>query len=83
MKLFYRKYPKVIEVIMNRHNVYNSQIAFCENLEKEGKAVLIRPVKPLKVKESADRNIENLLELYDEGYDEAKAKIDIILKTRV
>ena len=83
LKLLYKKYPKVIEVIMNRHHVYNSQIELCEKLENEGKAVIIRPLKPLKVKESADRNINNLLELHDEGYDEAKQKVELILKTRV
>lgn len=83
LKLFYRKYPKVIDVVMKRHEVYNSQIAMCLQLEKEGRALIIRPEKPLKVNDSADRNIQNLLELYDEGYDEAKAKIDIILKARL
>ena len=78
LKMFYKKYPKVIDLILDRHNIYNRQLAFCEQLEKEGKAIIIRPEKPLKVNESADRNIKNLLELHDEGYDEASAYIKII-----
>ena len=75
LNLFYKKYPKLTEMILNRHQLYNRQLAICEQLEKEGKAIIIRPEKPLQVKESYDRNIAKLLNLYDEGYDEAKEKI--------
>ena len=77
LKLFYRKYPKLVETILTRHNLYNCQLALCEELEKEGKAIIIRPLKPLQVKESADRNIQKLLELHDEGYDEAKNMVTV------
>ncbi|MCL2186565.1 MAG: patatin family protein [Treponema sp.] len=80
LKIMYKKYPKLIDVILNRHNIYNRQLAVCEQLEKEGKAVIIRPLKPLQVNESAGRNIEKLLELHDEGYDEGKEKLPLILK---
>jgi len=80
LKLIYKKYPKLIETILNRHNIYNRQLAISQQLEKEKKAIIIRPLKPLKVNDSADRNIKNLLELHDEGYDEAKEKINLILK---
>jgi len=79
LKLFYKKYPKLTETILNRHLIYNRQLAICEKLEKEGKAIIIRPQKPLQVKESYDRNIAKLLELYDEGYDEAKEKIKSLI----
>ncbi|MCL2705258.1 MAG: patatin family protein, partial [Spirochaetaceae bacterium] len=64
LKLFYSKYPKLIEAILNRHTVYNRQLALCEQLEKEGKAIIIRPLKPLQVNDSTGRDIEKLLELY-------------------
>jgi len=83
LKMFYKKYPKLTEMILNRHQIYNRQLALCEQLEKEGKAIIIRPQKPLQVKESYDRNIEKLLDLYDEGYNEAKEKIKAIVKTAV
>jgi len=79
LKLLYKKYPKLTEIILTRHNRYNRHLALCEQLEREGKAIIIRPLKPLQVKENADRNIRKLLELHDEGYDEAKEKISVIL----
>lgn len=32
-----------------RHEIYNRQLALCEKLEKAGRAVIIRPLKPLNV----------------------------------
>jgi len=80
LKLFYRKYPKLVEAISNRHITYNRQLALCEQLEKEGKAVIIRPEKPLQFNDSVGRDIEKLLELHDDGYNEAAAKMSFILE---
>ena len=82
LKLFYSKYPKVVEAILNRHNIYNRQLALCEQLEKEGKAVIIQPLKPLEFGNSTGRDIEKLLYLHDEGYEEAKEKLGLILRNR-
>ena len=82
LKLFYKKYPKLIEAISKRHTIYNSQITLCEQLEKEGKALIIRPLKPLSFDSSAYRNIKKLLELYDEGFNEAKEKMSLILNCK-
>ena len=69
LKLFYRKYPELIETMMNRHETYNRQLALCEELEREKKAVIIRPLLPLAVdRTAADSN--KLLALYDEGHSE-------------
>jgi predicted patatin/cPLA2 family phospholipase len=75
LKLFYRKYPNLINAIMNRHNVYNRQLALCEQLENEGKAIIIRPRIPLTV-ERTGTDIEKLLTLYDEGHEEGKQAVD-------
>lgn len=80
LKLFYRKYPEVIEAMLNRHEIYNRQLALCEQLECEGKAVIIRPLKPLQVNRTGT-DIEKLLALYDEGHEEGKAKIKQILES--
>jgi predicted patatin/cPLA2 family phospholipase len=71
LKLFYRKYPRVVDAVMNRHNVYGRQLALCEQLEREGKAVIIRPQAPLSVGRSAT-DVGKLLALYDEGHNEGK-----------
>ncbi len=79
LKLFYHKYPRLIEAMLNRHIIYNKQLAICEQLEKEGKAVIIRPLEKLQIDNSTGRDIEKLLALYDEGHKEGKEKLDLIL----
>jgi predicted patatin/cPLA2 family phospholipase len=69
LKLFYRKYPELIETMMKRHETYNRQLALCEQLERDGKAVIIRPLIPLAVDRAA-ADTAKLLALYDEGHKE-------------
>lgn len=78
-KLVYRKYPKVVEALVKRHETYNKQLALCEQLEKEGRAIIIRPLKPLQVGRTT-RDKELLLQLYDEGHTESLEAIKEILK---
>ena len=68
-KVFYKKYPKLIETMLRRHEIYNRQVELCEQLEKEGKAIIIRPLKPLNIGR-AERDSKKLLELHDEGHEE-------------
>jgi predicted patatin/cPLA2 family phospholipase len=78
LSVYYRKYPAVVQTILGRHNVYSRQLALCEQLEKEGRAVIIRPVRPLEL-EGTESDTKRLIELYDEGYEEAAGKIEMIL----
>ena len=71
MKLIYRKHPALYKVMRDRHNTYNEQVALCEQLEREGKALIIRPKRPNDL-ETTSRDIIKLLRLYDEGYVEGK-----------
>lgn len=41
--IFCRKYPKIIEAMAHRHEMYNSQLEYIANQEKEGKALIICP----------------------------------------
>jgi len=75
LKFMYRKYPNLVEAILKRHEVYNRQLALCENLEREKKALIIRPLKPLSV-DRTTRDIEKLLKLYDEGQIEGAQAIE-------
>ena len=75
MKLFYKKYPHFIDAVVNRHIIYNRQLALCEKLAQEGKAIIIRPQTPLSLGRSAT-DTNKLLQLYDEGHDEGKKAVD-------
>jgi predicted patatin/cPLA2 family phospholipase len=77
LKFIYRKYPKLVEAILRRHEIYNRQLAICEQLEREQKAIIVRPLLPLFVDRVAT-DTSKLLALHDEGYDEGKQAIKTI-----
>jgi predicted patatin/cPLA2 family phospholipase len=77
LRLFYSKYPKLTDVMLRRHEIYNRQVALCEKLEREGRALIIRPLKPLSVGRSTS-DIPKLLALYDEGHEEGRAAVNVI-----
>lgn len=66
--LFYRKYPALREALAMRNTIYNRQIEEVERLEEEGKIIVIRPEKPIKVGRM-ERDTHKLLDLYNEGYE--------------
>ncbi len=72
--LMYRKYPALREAIRNRNRVYNEQLDMVERLEDAGELTVIRPERPIVV-DRMEKDINKLLELYNEGY-ECAAKIE-------
>lgn len=79
LNLFYHRYPHTMEAIKNRYLRYNQQLDLCEQLEKEGKAIIIRPQKPLQIGRTGT-DVPKLLALYDEGHTEGAAALSQILK---
>ena len=77
MKLMLRKYPKLIEAMANRHILYNEQIKYVEEAEKEGKALIIRPCEKLPIGR-LEKNPETLKAVYDLGRAEATKNLDKI-----
>lgn len=78
IKLKYRKYPLLVEAIMNRHIKYNKALDLVEQLEKEGKALVIRSSTELKVGR-LERDSKKLSELFQRGYEDAKNSYNRIL----
>lgn len=70
-----RKYPELTPVFLNRHTAYNETVEFCEKLEAEGKAVIIRPAHSI---ESFEDDIEVLKQSYRMGYEMTNEKIERI-----
>ena len=62
---------------MNRHVEYNRTVRYCERLEREGKAVILRPDHPI---DSFEKDIDVLRETYQMGYDMAIERIEEIKK---
>ena len=67
-KVFYRKFPELQKALAERNEVYNRTMDFIEDLEKQGKITVIRPIKPVQVGRM-EKDTEKLRELYQEGYD--------------
>ncbi|HWJ02862.1 MAG TPA: patatin family protein [Verrucomicrobiae bacterium] len=70
-KLFYAKYPKLVDMLMNRHRVYNETLAHIEKLQAEGSVFVICPRRPIQV-ERIEKDQQKLAELYTQGYEDAK-----------
>ncbi len=64
--IFYSKYPHFRKALQHRSEVYNNQLELVEQLEEEGKVIVIRPEKPIKV-DRIERNAEKMQALYEEG----------------
>lgn len=64
-KLLNKKYPNLKTPLLNRHNHYNETIKFCEQLESEGKVLILRPEYNL---DSFEKDINKLKSSYEHGY---------------
>lgn len=69
-KVAYRKYPELQKALAERNTIYNRTMDLVERLEKEGRIVVIRPVKPVEVGRM-EKDTSKLAALYEEGYNEA------------
>ncbi len=71
----FKKYPNVGKAIVNRHNIYNQQIKYAEDMEKQGKAFIIRPAKALNCS-TLEKNTDKLEFIYQLGYEQGKLNIE-------
>ncbi len=63
----YRRHPAIRERLRLRYRHYNETLDFVDRLEREGKALVIRPRGPLRVGRTCD-DARKLKALYEEGY---------------
>lgn len=69
IRFFGKKYPKLVNVLKTRHIHYNETEDFCEQLIKEGNAVIIRPSYKL---DSMEKDPDRIRANYQHGFDMAK-----------
>ena len=79
IKVRYAKYPKVAEIMAERHIVYNECLDFVERLEKEGEVFVIRPQHPNDVRR-IERDKARMKALYDQGYEEAESLYEDMMR---
>ena len=70
IKARYFNYPKVTELMAERHINYNEQVAYIERQKAEGGAFVIRPKRKSNVGR-VEKDVEKLKALYTEGYEDA------------
>lgn len=76
-KLLYRRYPKFIKAIAERHLMYNQELEDIEQMSKNGQVLVIRPSKLIKISHMK-KNIAVLKEVYELGrHDATSALADI------
>ena len=76
-KLFKRKYPKVSEAMLKRHEMYNEQVKYCKKLEEEGKAVILRPSEEVQI-DSFEKDLDKMERVYRYGYNLAIENLERI-----
>jgi len=73
-KMFYHKYPNLVERINNRYKMYNDSIDKLNVKEKKKEIFVLRPSKDLHVKR-IEKNKEKLQAMYDLGISDASKQI--------
>ena len=71
IKMRYRKFPKVYELMKQRHTSYNETMDFLRRQQENGQAVVIQPKKPSDVGR-LEKDPKKIEALYMEGYQDAQ-----------
>lgn len=79
VRALYRKYPKVGELMADRHNMYNGELKYLDEQIKSGGAFLIQPKYKGNVGR-IERDRDKLKVLYEQGYNEAAECYDEMKK---
>lgn len=74
MRITLRNYPKLIETIAGRHDMYNQTTAYIKTREEGGNALVIRPPNPLNIG-AVEHNPDNLKRVYELGRKTAEARV--------
>lgn len=72
--IVYRKYPKFVKALENRHNTYNETIRRIEELEQAGEIFVIRPSRELSIGRT-EHDPNRLQEVYDIGRRDALCRM--------
>ena len=78
-KLVYRKYPNLVERLINMGKDYEIVLKKIKDLENKNKIFVIRPPQVLKIGR-LEKNENKIQNVYDIGLNTGKSKIDNLLK---
>lgn len=75
MRIALRKYPKMIEALDQRHIMYNRQLDYVRQAEREGRCIVIRPDDKLPIGHIS-HDPEEMQRVYELGRDTGLRNID-------
>ena len=75
IKMFYKKYPNLINTMVNRYKNYNNTVEEIIKLEEEGKIFVIRPSRLVDIKR-VEKDPKKLQEMYDLGVSDTISRIE-------
>lgn len=78
IKMIYGKYPKLVDTILSRKEKYIEQMALIEELEKQGRVMIIKPWKTQM--SHFETNKKKLEDAYVTGYDIMESKYAELVK---
>ena len=76
-KVLHKKYPNLVEPLLTRHIAYNETVQYCEALEREGKAIILRPAGE-GIIDSFEKDVRKIETSYQYGYDLCKQRMEEI-----
>ena len=76
-RLLKRKYPNLVEPLLTRHEIYNETVRFCDELERQGKAIVLRPAEE-GIIDSMEKDVDKIVASYQYGYRLAERRMNEI-----
>jgi predicted patatin/cPLA2 family phospholipase len=70
-KRVYKKYPKFIQAMFERYQMYNNQVDFVADLQKQGKIIVIRPSRFIDISRM-ETNLDTIKQMYQLGREDAQ-----------
>ena len=77
VRAYYRKYPELVNTLINRHATYNAQSEDVRRLEEEGRIFVLRPERALDI-DRLEKKPERLKAVYEQGLHDALASMDAL-----
>lgn len=78
-ELRYRRYPRFVETLKNRHRVYNETLKEIHEMEKTGDTFVIRPSEKLTISRM-EKDLKEIQRVYDIGRKDAENHIDALCR---
>ena len=78
MRLALRKYPKMLEAMENRHLMYNQELEYVRQAEREGRCLVIRPDEKLPIGHIS-HDPDNMRQIYEIGRRKGEKHLDQII----